>query len=74
MEPEKKDDSKPESYKPLTILLLLAFGLWAVWWTIISKWGPQDPAEKGQLGDMFGGVNALFTAFAFAGVIYTILL
>src|SRR5918994_4689704 len=30
--------------------------------------------ERGQFGDLFGGVNALFTGLAFAGVIYTILL
>jgi hypothetical protein len=29
---------------------------------------------RGQFGDIFGGVNALFTGLAFAGVIYTILL
>jgi hypothetical protein len=31
-------------------------------------------ATRGQFGDIFGGVNALFTGLAFAGVIYTILL
>jgi hypothetical protein len=31
-------------------------------------------AGRGQFGDLFGGVNALFTGLAFAGVIYTILL
>jgi hypothetical protein len=31
-------------------------------------------APRGQFGDLFGGVNALFTGLAFAGVIYTILL
>ena len=35
--------------------------------------GPSMDA-RGQFGDMFGGVNALFTGLAFAGVIYTILL
>lgn len=35
--------------------------------------GPQM-AVRGQFGDIFGGVNALFTGLAFAGVIYTILL
>ena len=29
---------------------------------------------RGQFGDIFGGINALFTGLAFAGVIYTILL
>lgn len=35
--------------------------------------GPQM-ATRGQFGDIFGGINALFTGLAFAGVIYTILL
>lgn len=30
--------------------------------------------ERGQFGDMFGAVNALFSGFAFAGIIVTILL
>lgn len=32
------------------------------------------PAIRGQFGDMFGVVNALFSGLAFAGIIYTILL
>lgn len=35
--------------------------------------GPEM-ATRGQFGDIFGGINALFTGLAFAGVIYTILL
>ena len=31
-------------------------------------------STRGQFGDMFGGLNALFTGLAFAAVIYTILL
>lgn len=34
----------------------------------------SDMAVRGQFGDLFGAVNALFTGLAFAGVIYTILL
>lgn len=33
-----------------------------------------DMTQRGQFGDIFGGVNALFTGLALAGVIYTILL
>jgi hypothetical protein len=40
---------------------------------VFSTIGPQM-ATRGQFGDIFGGVNALFTGLAFAGVIYTILL
>jgi hypothetical protein len=30
--------------------------------------------SRGQIGDLFGGVNALFTGLAFAVLIYTIVL
>lgn len=40
---------------------------------VFFLFGPQM-ATRGQFGDIFGGVNALFTGLAFAGVIYTILL
>jgi hypothetical protein len=40
---------------------------------VIVLVGPQMDV-RGQFGDLFGGVTALFTGFAFAGVIYTILL
>jgi len=34
----------------------------------------DDWPTRGQLGDLFGGVNALFTALAFAGLIFTAVL
>ena len=34
----------------------------------------DKPNGAGEFGDMFGGVNALFSGLAFAGVIYAILL
>lgn len=40
---------------------------------LVFRWLPHMDV-RGQLGDIFGGVNALFTGLAFAGVIYTILL
>lgn len=40
---------------------------------VIKLVGPHMDV-RGQFGDLFGGVNALFTGLAFAGVIYTILL
>jgi hypothetical protein len=35
---------------------------------------PQGLAERGQAGDLYGSINALFSGLAFAGVIVTILL
>lgn len=40
------------------------------WWLLGSK----TPDVRGTFGDMFGAVNALFSGFAFIGVIYAILL
>lgn len=39
---------------------------------VFNSFAPMD--ERGQFGDLFGGLNALFTGLAFAGLIYTILL
>ncbi len=67
-----------------------AFGSPKVWWLIgavcgvvviqavygflvLRYFGPAMDV-RGQFGDIFGGVNALFTGLAFAGIIYTILL
>ena len=55
--------------------LLLLFGVLVVWvgyWWIlwISGWFPE--LEKGQFGDVFGALNALFAGLAFAGVIWAI--
>jgi hypothetical protein len=61
---------------------LIAFGLWLVWATygirlILWYWTDSGSpttnenhalAQLGQIGDLFGGVNALFAAFAFVGV------
>jgi hypothetical protein len=56
----------------LTLLGVLAVQL--VYGVIVFYvFGPQMDA-RGQFGDMFGGINALFTGLAFAGVIYTIVL
>lgn len=45
----------------------------------IMLWGyfslkDQCPTDRGTFGDMFGGVNALFSGLAFLGIIITILL
>lgn len=71
--------SKPTEAKLWLLFLLL--GLAAVGWLVY--WGlcvyfiqpeKDGAAIRGQFGDMFGGINALFSAFAFAGLIYTVLL
>lgn len=59
------------SYRPFIYLslgvagVLAAYGV-VVWFSI------SGPAERGQFGDMFGMVNALFSGLAFAGIVYTV--
>src|SRR5258706_6055601 len=57
----------------LICLCVLAALLWCANWYLVTS-HITDEAKQGQFGDMFGAVNALFTALAFAGLIYTVLL
>jgi hypothetical protein len=58
---------------------VLAFAVWVLWgvggilvihwyWHTFRADGDNTIQQLGQLGDLFGGVNALFAAFAFGGV------
>lgn len=57
-------------------MLLGAFAIWIGYWVSVLLVYPAEEmaSSRGLFGDMFGGVNALFTAFAFAGLLYTIVL
>ena len=46
--------------------------VWLLSWGIIVLC-IAGPTERGQFGDQFGAVNALFSGLAFAGLIITIL-
>jgi ABC-type molybdate transport system permease subunit len=52
---------------------VLVLALWLspviVGYSFFGSW-----EERGQFGDLFGSVNALFSGLAFAGLIYAILL
>jgi uncharacterized membrane protein YciS (DUF1049 family) len=51
------------------VILILQIGY------VVAVFNWFSPMEtRGQFGDLFGGVNTLFTGLAFAGLIYTILL
>jgi hypothetical protein len=61
--------------KLLIGLLLAALAVWILYWIAIRVAYPDNSrGARGQFGDAFGAANALFSAFAFAGLIYTILL
>lgn len=55
----------------LAATLITVVGLWlGTWWLAVSfipSWG-----ERGQFGDLFGSVNALFSGLAFAGLLVTV--
>ena len=56
------------------ILTVIAFILvFSAYFFVVRNLLPEW-AESGQFGDMFGGLNALFSGLAFFGVIYTIFL
>jgi hypothetical protein len=59
--------------KPLIYLGLGVAGLWAGSFVLIL-FSVADWAQRGQLGDLFGAVNSLFSGLAFAGLIYTVYL
>src|SRR5262245_27407764 len=54
----------------IVISLLLSF---VVYFYLVSCFYPKI-SDRSNFGEMFGGINALFSGFAFLGVIYTILL
>lgn len=78
-----KTPKRPISKSEVTILILVLLAIsliWmgAWWWIdnyiISSTPSDSDAAVRGQFGDKFGAINALFSGFAFAGIIFTIFL
>lgn len=73
MEDENNTTKKEEEpLKLLYIFILIVVLLWISAWVLIISF--VEKADRGTFGDMFGGVNALFSGLALAGIIYTILL
>lgn len=82
--PKVKNSSNPHPLVDLLLLLIVLAAVAAVWglagnWIDINVKGTVVSAEsdaqaRGLFGDKFGAVNALFSGFAFAGIIFTILL
>ncbi len=66
----EKDNSKNHLLIKLILMVVLIWGLSALLIMIfLSEW-----SDRGTFGDLFGAVNALFSALAFAVLIYTIIL
>jgi hypothetical protein len=58
------------------VALALILAVFALWLAALGAGYALFPSwlERGQFGDLFGSVNALFSGFAFAGLIYAIIL
>jgi len=68
-------NTKEESTFPINTFIILAFlvvVLWVVYGVVVTNLNLKDWAERGLFGDMFGGLNALFSGLAFAGLICAI--
>jgi len=72
---EPKVELKPHHgvrWFPFVLFLGVALVIWALFWVampyVIPEW------RKGAQFDMFSAASALFSAFAFSGLIYTIIL
>jgi len=77
---QTKDKEKPRDYIVIAGVLGVIFLVWLGWqWLLPLMWkiGLGDSgrlSDRGQFGDSYGGLNALFTGLAFAGVACTIYL
>lgn len=71
MADDNESSTRPTPFWPLLAALCGVFGLWLLSYFLISG-RYSDYAERGQFGDMFGAVNALFSGLAFAGVLYAV--
>lgn len=74
--PERRGEKSPRFY-------LAAFGIaawltymgWANWWRLLRYLGYSvNSLSAAELGDMFGGINALFAGVAFAALVTTLLM
>jgi hypothetical protein len=81
MESKKKESKKNflgldiDKRSTSFIVFGAVISLWLLFWfltVVVIK--DEAWAQRGQFGDMFGAINALFSGLAFAGVIITILL
>lgn len=57
-------------FLPVAVFIIVA---WLAWWVLVSK-SYDDMPSRGQVGDLFGGVNALFSGLALAGVVTAVVL
>jgi hypothetical protein len=59
------------SWRPLGYLAALVIAIWLLWGDTLLRHS-STIAEAGQTGDLYGGINALFSGLAFAALIFTV--
>ncbi|WP_395740198.1 hypothetical protein [Prosthecobacter sp.] len=57
-------------FVPVSLIIIV---LWFAWWGY-ANYNFADQTARGQLGDLFGGVNAIFSGLALAGVVTAVIL
>lgn len=57
-------------FGPVAVSIIV---LWFGWWAFANSQYPSK-ADPGQFGDLFGGINALFSGLALAGVVTAVIL
>lgn len=65
------NSARTSATKLLLITSVIVFLLWILT-PLVTALLHDAPAERGQFGDLFGSVNALFSGLAFAAVVVTI--
>ncbi|RFC54041.1 putative phage abortive infection protein [Brumimicrobium aurantiacum] len=70
MSKKNNDSDNKLNWIALGVIILIVTAWFYAYFSLIDV----KPEIRGTFGDMFGGVNALFSGLALAGIIYTILL
>lgn len=70
---DKNSESQGTNYTLLVVFSVVVILLYLGSWFLIDYFY-ACPERRGQFGDQFGAVNALFSGLAFAGLIFTIIL
>jgi len=76
-EPSKDDKEQKRLWLWALAAVCFVIGLWLITFlsfTFLSHFRWFDVGDRGTFGDMFGGLNSLFSGLAFAGIVFTILL
>jgi hypothetical protein len=74
---ENKEDRKPLDKQNMSIGRIICWsliGVFVLWALTFFLFFISETEKRGQFGDMFGAVNALFSGLAFAGLIITLIL